>query len=89
WVDPTSRTDPDTRNQLIYAALSTRTGMDQWLEAIDDDEDAWRHGHERPLTLFHHTDGRRRPGTPPGQPDPDELINPTPPPPPAHDPPPF
>ncbi|MGI8947291.1 MAG: hypothetical protein ACR2FV_04800, partial [Ornithinimicrobium sp.] len=69
--------------------LSTRTGMDQWLEAIDDDEDAWRYGHERPLTLFHHTDGRRRPGPPPGQPDPDELINPTPPPPPAHDPPPF
>ncbi|MGI8949340.1 MAG: hypothetical protein ACR2FV_15475 [Ornithinimicrobium sp.] len=89
WVDPTSTTDPDTRNQLIYAALSTRAGMDQWLEAIDDDEAAWRYGHERPLTLFHHVDGRRRPGPPPGQPDPDELINPTPPPTPDHTPPPF
>ncbi len=89
WVDPTSLTDPDTRNQLIYAALSTRTGMDRWLEAIDDDEDAWRYGYERPLTLFHHTDGRRRPGPPPGQPGPNELINPTPPPTPDQDPPPF
>jgi len=76
WVDPTSITDPDTRDQLIYAALATRTGHDQWLEAIDDEPNAWRHGHQRALTLFHHAGSRRRPGPPPGQPNPDHLTPP-------------
>ncbi|CAN5584390.1 hypothetical protein BH23ACT6_BH23ACT6_21480 [soil metagenome] len=58
--------DPDLRDQLIYAALSTREGQDSWLQAMDDDPEhpdgQWS---GMPLSLFHRESGRRRRGSSP------------------------
>ncbi|MGB3827774.1 MAG: HNH endonuclease signature motif containing protein [Ornithinimicrobium sp.] len=69
--------DPDLRDQLVYAALSSRGAGDRWLEAIDDYDGA--PGAEvggRPLRVFHRRDGRRRWGTPVAQSSPEELMTP-------------
>ncbi|MGB3828256.1 MAG: HNH endonuclease signature motif containing protein [Ornithinimicrobium sp.] len=74
-VDPRDIEDSDMRDQLVYAALSSREGQDRWLEGMDDDPehpDSSYYG--RPLAVFHRHDGRRRPGAPPGQPSPAQLL---------------
>ncbi|CAN5738306.1 hypothetical protein BH24ACT8_BH24ACT8_10870 [soil metagenome] len=74
--DALSVTDPDLRDQLVYAALSARGGQDRWLEAIDDNPETWTPRTGRPLALFHQRHGRRRPGPPPDQPTPQTLLRP-------------
>ncbi len=73
--NPLTIEDADLRNQLVYAALSARTAGDDWLEARDDGEDCTDGmGTTHPLTVFHRSGGRRRPGPPPGQPTPEEVL---------------
>ncbi|MGB6004787.1 MAG: HNH endonuclease signature motif containing protein [Ornithinimicrobium sp.] len=74
-VQPVVADDPDLRDQLVYAALSSREGRDTWLEAMDDDpehtEGQWD---GVPLSLFHREGGRRRPGSPPAQASVGQLL---------------
>lgn len=73
--DPLTISDPDVRNRLVYAALSSRDGQDSWLAAIDDeDTGAWVPGYYRPIDVFHRSHGRRRHGPPADQPTVEDLL---------------
>ncbi len=78
-ADPLSVEDPDMRDQLIYAALCSRTGHDRWLEALDDNPEHPDSSYiGLPLGVFHRRNGRRRNGPPPGQRTPEQLLTPKP-----------
>lgn len=76
-LDPATVTDPDLRNRLVYAALSSRDGYDRWLEAFDDVPDHDDQLTPRvPLTVLHRRGATTRRGAPPGAPTITQLLAP-------------